>query len=61
MNYPHSKLRTAVALLICLCFVFSVQCAPAETASETVSSREPADRNAETVRIMNLNLRYRPI
>ena len=58
MNYPHSKLRIVVALLICLCFVFSVQCAPAETASETVSSREPADRNAETVRIMNLNLRY---
>ena len=56
----RSKLRTAVILFftVCLCFVFSAQRAPAEAAAGTGGSSEPIDGNAETVRMMNLNLRY---
>ena len=59
-NQPHSKRRTTAVLLfiICLCFVFSVGHAPAETAAGTNGSRDPVDHNAELVEIMNLNLRY---
>ena len=59
-DQTQSGLRRITVFLfaICLCFVFSVQCAPAEVAAATNSSREPADENAELVRMMNLNLHY---
>ena len=59
-DQTQSGLRRITVFLfaICLCFVFSVPCAPAEVAAATNSSREPADENAELVRMMNLNLHY---
>ena len=56
--HPQSILKMIVVLLVCFCFVFSVQFAPAEAPAGTDSSRETIDENAETEKIMNLNLRY---
>ncbi len=55
---PHARRRTVISLFLCLCFAFSVLHAQAETTAETGSGEDPALRDAEIIRIMNLNLRY---
>ena len=57
-TYPQSTRKTITAILLCLCFLFSIQPAPAEVSVGTDNGREAIDINAETVKIMNLNLRY---
>ena len=56
--FPRSGLRTAAVFLcvVCLCFMFSAERAPAETIAE--ASPDPLSEKAELIKILNLNLRY---
>ena len=58
--FSPSKIRTVVLFLlaICLCAGFLAGHAPTGAAAETIGTQEAADRNAELIKIMNLNLRY---
>ena len=47
-TYPQSTRKTITAILLCLCFLFSIQPAPAEVSVGTDNGREAIDINAET-------------
>ena len=57
-SHPYSKLRTTIAFIItiCLCCTLFAGHMTAEGITETDGRQD--SRNAETVKIMNLNLRY---